>query len=332
MQMQRVKMRDRIIELVNSNGPVLPVEVASKVGIDSLLANAYLSELVDSGTIKRSEEKVGGANLYFNPSQSSAVAARLKDLGVKVQKTAGMYKASTEKVTPEVAAKRQAFSERLNEIERRERDIQARVPEAIPKSVSEEVTKRLYEDSKPKLRIIQKEEPKPKIPETQETLKEQTTIAVESSESEIVIEEPTLTVEKEEPKVVEQKPEQKSLFDQAKALVKKTIAKPLIKETEFVSKATAFLTEKGANIISKELTKGGKEAELVVELASDFGTNKFYVALRNKKSLNEGDLSLVYTEALNKKLPALILTNGKMTKTAQDYLKTVGGLLKVKTL
>ena len=125
---------------------------------------------------------------------------------------------------------------------------------------------------------------------------------------------------------------QTPLLEQAKNIVKKTIKKLTLKETEFVSKAISFLTEKGAKIIQKDLTRGGKEAELIVELASDFGAEKLFVALRNKKSINEADLSLVYSAALDKKIPAIILTNGKLTKTAQEYLKTVGGLLKVKTL
>lgn len=46
-------MKEKILEVVKLGGPVLPVEIVSKTGGDSLIANAYLSDLVDDGQLKK---------------------------------------------------------------------------------------------------------------------------------------------------------------------------------------------------------------------------------------------------------------------------------------
>ncbi len=58
-------MREQILEVVKENGPILPVEIVSKTGGDSLVANAFLSDLVESGQLKKSEERIGSVNLYL---------------------------------------------------------------------------------------------------------------------------------------------------------------------------------------------------------------------------------------------------------------------------
>ena len=74
-------MLEKIYEFVQKNGPTLPVEVASKLNTDSLLASAYLSQLVESGKLVSSKEKVGGAMLYFLPGlQSNIFLIRIQDI------------------------------------------------------------------------------------------------------------------------------------------------------------------------------------------------------------------------------------------------------------
>ena len=67
---------DKAFDVVKT-GPVLPVEVASKLGVDSFLANAYLSQLVDTGKIKQSTERVGNSFVYFLAGQEGAATTRI---------------------------------------------------------------------------------------------------------------------------------------------------------------------------------------------------------------------------------------------------------------
>ena len=55
----------KIIDILKSKGPGLPVQIASQVGISSLFAGAFLSELAGGKEVKISKMKVGGSPLYF---------------------------------------------------------------------------------------------------------------------------------------------------------------------------------------------------------------------------------------------------------------------------
>ena len=77
-------MREQILEVVKENGPILPVEIVSKTGGDSLVANAFLSDLVESGQLKKSEELIGSVNLYFIEGQEDQVKKRLTELDVNL--------------------------------------------------------------------------------------------------------------------------------------------------------------------------------------------------------------------------------------------------------
>ena len=86
--------------------------------------------------------------------------------------------------------------------------------------------------------------------------------------------------------------------------------------------------EKWANtnsIAIKEILlekKGELRAKVTVK--SNIGEIDFLAIYKDKKSISESDLSLAYQEGLNAKLPALFVTNGKLTKNSQQYLEGLG--------
>ena len=88
-------------------GPTLPVEVASKIGVDSFLANAYLIQLTETNKLKSSKELVGGSHLYFLSGQENYATRKAESLigQVKDAKTASKFQSSPASVTPEIAQK-----------------------------------------------------------------------------------------------------------------------------------------------------------------------------------------------------------------------------------
>ena len=60
---------------------------------------------------------------------------------------------------------------------------------------------------------------------------------------------------------------------------------------------------------------------MVVKLPSRIGSLKFYVKSKNKKSITNADLSLAYHEGERRNLPTLLLTTGKPTKKALNYIE-----------
>jgi len=65
--------KNRIIEILRDKGPSLPVQISSQIGISSLFAGAFLSELAGENIVKISHTKVGGSPLYFLPGQEEAL-------------------------------------------------------------------------------------------------------------------------------------------------------------------------------------------------------------------------------------------------------------------
>lgn len=335
---QSPNILDRILELVQKTGPVLPVDIASKLGLDSFLASAYMQQLVEQGRLSVGKERIGGSQIFFTPGQESSAAAKVKALVEAGKKTARMF-AKEVPSNPEVQKKRDEFAARLSEIESKEKKSKLVEPHAVLqpghkvmpitiKHVSEEV------GSVPERAVGGLMMPKPKIveeikPAPKEKEKEPEPVVTEVEE--VHYEKPKLEVPEPapEPEAAEElKP--KSPFREA---IEKTFLKKPEKPVEpcpLVDAALAMLVDSGSEIISKELTKKGKEANITFDLPTKLGNLRMLAVVRNKKSITEADLSMAYTEGTNKKIPVLFVTNGKLTKLAQSYLQVISGLLKFK--
>ena len=68
-----IQTKKKIIDIIKLHGPSLPVQIASKVGISSLFAGAFLSEAANEELLKISNMKVGGSPLYFIKGQEYAL-------------------------------------------------------------------------------------------------------------------------------------------------------------------------------------------------------------------------------------------------------------------
>jgi len=346
---------DKVLEIVQKSQGVLPVEVASKLGVDSFLANAYLSQLAETGKIVRSNTRIGGTNLYFIPGQEKLAESKISSILEQAKKTAKMYapEGAANKTNPEIEQKRQAFAERLREIEEKEPKKGKKViPNAVPepghkvmpitiKHVSQEVVgtdpgRAVGGQLMPKLKPEPIIEPKVKEPEPEEPIKEIVKPAVQEK---LETKEP-ITAEPEFEEVAYNELEIKTGIDeQPKDGIREVIEKTFLKKPEkpmepgpLVDAALAMLVDAGADIIFRELKKKGKEADITFDLPTKIGNIRMLAIVRDKKSITEADLSMAYTEGVNKKTPVVFITNGKMTKTAQSYHQVIAGMLKFKQL
>jgi len=345
---------DKVLEIVQKSQGVLPVEVASKLNLDSFLANAYLSQLVESGKIKRSTVRVGGSYLYFLPGQEKLAESRIGSLIGPTQKTARMFAPEgAEKATPEVEQRRLAFVNRLKDIESGETKLRQakkmspnqftepgnRIMPITLKKVSQDVV-----GHEPSVAVGGQLMPKPKkeeVVEEIETVPEPAKVEPESEEivetepEEVTYEELEIKTGIEEQPKVEQKEEEKPAKSFAREVFEKTFFKkpeaPL-EPGKVVDTALAFLVDAGADIISKELKKKGKDADIVADIPTKIGNIKMLILVRDKKSITEADLSIAYTEGIHRKFPVLFITNGKPTKLARKYHEVIAGLVKFKSL
>ena len=64
-------MKEKILLVLKKRGPSLPVRISNEVGLSTLFASAFLSELISEKKIKISNMKVGNSPLYFLPGQEN---------------------------------------------------------------------------------------------------------------------------------------------------------------------------------------------------------------------------------------------------------------------
>ena len=113
-------MREKILNYISENGPTLPVDIVKLTGGDSLISNAYLSELVSSKEILKSDELVGTANIYYLPGQEDKLKNKLSEL-IDFKKTPKNFQTKKVVETPELIKRREEFNNRLKLIEDREK-------------------------------------------------------------------------------------------------------------------------------------------------------------------------------------------------------------------
>lgn len=268
--------KEKIVEIISEEGPLLPVEIAAKAELNSFLAKGYLEDLLKEGKVKAEKQKAGSEPLFYLPGQEDRLEEKREEAentAVKIKN----YKERKIEENPELKKKREEFMERLRKIENREREQEEENTEEEREPESEEEEKKSSFKDKIKESVFQKKEERE---EEQE--------------------------EKEKEKVEEE-------------------------EESFLKKAEDFLENNEVKIIEK-IDEKKKREELIVSIPSKLRPIKHIVMIRDKKKLSKSDLALAYTKSLEEKMPSLVITHGKLTKTAKEYLNNTGELLTVKQL
>jgi hypothetical protein len=125
---------------------------------------------------------------------------------------------------------------------------------------------------------------------------------------------PSLQKRKEVPKKIEEI--QKKI---EKPIEKRKIAKKIDKN-QFLDSIFNYFSRNKINILSKEIIRK-TEIDFVVQVPSAVGKLEYYCKAKNKKRINDSDLASVFAQGQLRKLPALFLTNGELTKRAKEMLQ-----------
>jgi hypothetical protein len=92
-------MRDKILQLVQIKGPILPVDIRSAMKVDSMIVSAFLSELIKGGKVKSSHAKIGSSPLYYVNGQEKELEQLREYLHPKTRETFDLLK--EKKVLPD---------------------------------------------------------------------------------------------------------------------------------------------------------------------------------------------------------------------------------------
>ncbi len=278
--------KSEVFEVVKSHGPIIPIRIKKVIGRgDSVIVGAYLSQLLKSGDVKITSVKIGGSPFYYVSGQESKLDALSEHLNEKDKRTYFLLR--------EKNVLRDSTQEPLVRVSLRN------IPDFAKKvNVNLKSGKELFwkhyslSDSEAVEHIknllgVKKPEPvkeevsKPKVQEE---------------------------VEKE---VVEKQDAQTRLDP-----------KPIQRSdmSEFETRVRSYFISKEIEVLSFDQVRNNREYDFHVNIPTSVGKAEYFCKCRNKKSVNEGDLSSAYLAGLKKRLPVLFITTGEVNKSTKESL------------
>src|SRR3989344_674563 len=286
-----IENRDKIMDFVRSNGPVLPVQISRELKIDTFFSGAMLSELVANKLVKISSAKIGGSPVYYINGQESKLEILYKSLPEKEKEAYNLLK--TNKILKDSELE-PSIKVALRSIKDFSIPVMADVGKGVEQFWKWHLTSNEEADSILRSKYLGKEELKTHVEIKKEDVKQQ-----EISPLQV--------------KLAEEKP---------KAARKRTLT------DEFLEEVENYLRKNNIMIVNKLDVKKNKESEMIVSFNSELGKLTYLLLAKNKKKVSEIDLSLALNQGNIKKLPVLFLSKGELAKKARESLNsTYKGIL-----
>lgn len=313
--------RDSALDFLRRNGPSLPSALAHYLGSSIMLASAVLSELTAHKLVKISKLKIGGSPIYYLDGQEPALEnifyTRLNE---KDKKTYDLLKAKRVLKDNELDPLTRVSLKNLGDF-------------AVPISVNVSGEKILFwkwfltaeSDLKSILDSYFNKKEKGELPSEKDVNNQREVQSKLSQEAVEETVEKAKEVNKEEPSSFIKLNNSSSSSSITDENLDKFIGEnppevsvnALASESDFFKSVVDFLKSKQCEIKTlKRISK--REFELVVVFSSPFGSMEAYCYAWDKKKFNESDISKVFLNAYLRKLPAVLLTHGELTKRARN--------------
>ncbi|MFH1072773.1 MAG: hypothetical protein V1743_05065 [Nanoarchaeota archaeon] len=313
--------KDDVLNFVKLNGPSVPNDIKKKLGSDTMIIGAMLSELVGEKKLKVSNTKVGGSPAYYAPGQESRLQNIAKYLNEKDQR-------AYELLRGRAILRDYSLSPLMRVAMRSIRDF------AIPVEVSvggqREIFWKWYLLSNQQAETMIKQQLH--VPEKKLVPKEEKPVQDVLAKKEVVQKQEHIKPQQpdvaDKPAVLEKKaPEQKTLVQKELLPTKEEPAKEKAKQKPrkektslFLEQVNAFFAQNLIEIIETNIIKKSSEIDFIITVPSAIGKAQYYCKAKSKKSITEGDLSTAYVTGESKKLPVLFLSNGTLSKRAKEML------------
>ncbi len=287
---------EKIMQLANIT-PVQPINIARALSRDSFTASAMLSELVGKGKLKISHLKLGSSPLYYVPEKSSQLKDYIKYLNDKDQKTA--------KLLEEEKILRENEQDPLTKV-----SLKSLKDFAMPLEVQLGEQKEIFW----KWYLITNSE-------AEEIIKQKLNIKKQEDQTE---HKPSnLATETKSPETKEELP--KKIQEKQHKLTEKTQeTKPI--SQDFFKQAQDFFKQNNITINEHQQIKKNTEYFFDIQIKTPVGELNYYCIVKNKKRITDSDITNTFVQAQMKKLPALLISEGELTKKATELLKQLKGI------
>jgi len=344
---------EKILSVLKTQGPSLPVHISRNIEIDMIFASAFLSELVSNKEVRVSNMKVGGSPIYYIPGQEEQLEKYYKYLNGKEKEAFLLLK---EKKVLEDKNQEPPIRVALRNIKDfayhfyidqegyqklfwRLHTIPEEKARKIVKGEEniENDEKSKIEEKREKINLIEK------IGKERENKPDRKNITVEKNDDEVNYEEgndeKSFESEKKsgnseknqevrgngQEEKEEKEEEQLLAIDENKKGNKKS---DLVNE-----KVLTFFKEKNIEMIEEKEDK--KHSYMAtIKTYSNLGEIKFLCVVRDKKNISGDDIMIASQKAQNLKKPLLLITDekSKISNDAKKFLEKNKGLIKLKKL
>lgn len=297
------QLKEKILSILRTRGPSLPVHISSQIGQSILFTSAFLSELVAEKKIKFSNMKVGSSPVYFIPEQFP-----------KLEKFSEHLKSKEKEAY--LLLKEKKFLVDENQEPAIRVALRALKDFAIPFEHNSKLIWRYFT-------IPAQDYQKPQ----DLTVPMATKLKIESDEkkhSEQVPQKKVEIFDKKEQEKTQQKPNEKKETKMKKSSKKKSQKKSSKTSDKFFDKIKSTLNQKEIEITD---IIGIAKNELTLKIKEN-QNEKILVAF-NKKRIAETDIVKAHQKAKESNLPYIILSKGEPTKKIQNFLEAAKHLDKL---
>jgi hypothetical protein len=305
------KTKEKILSIIKERGPSFPVQIARTINISPLFTSVFLSELYEDSKLKMSNIKIGSSSLYYLTGQEQMLENFIEHLNQREREAFFLIKSSLvledEKQTPITRVALRAIKDFAS-------------PFKITINNAEKIFWKYYllsdDDFDRKIRrILDPLAPIEEKPKQEEAKVKEKVAEVKQPEAD----------EKIELEIKEAKVKEGDMSGNLGSIHK---AKSTKKTTsQFAEKIKDYLTAKDIEILSSILEK---KKEFMAKIRTDtmFGKQEYYLIAKDKKKINETDITLALQKAQSEKMLALILSPGEIDKKAHPHLKEWKNLVK----
>lgn len=293
--------KEKIVSIIRMRGPTIPKDLMKTFNTDTFMIGAALSELAKEGRILISHTKIGGSPFYYVPEQKERLQEISRYLNDKDKKT---YELLKERKVIKDIDESPLTRVSLRNIKDYAKPIEVKTKESAELfwkwyMLSNEQAGDLIRE-----RYFKVKEEKKEKEEKRPELKKEIIEEIEKDKEEIKED-----VEEEKKEIIE-KPEE----TQQQAVLSYDIKDDLLNKTK------KYLNKNNIVIKTIEIIRKNREIDCIIAVPSPVGEIDYYCKVKDKKRCNDGDLASVFVKAQMKKLPALFITTGEVTKKAKEML------------
>ena len=124
-------------------------------------------------------------------------------------------------------------------------------------------------------------------------------------------------------------PQQLAQQSESKKPLSKVAKKPKPqKSNEFIEHIKSFLEKKDIELL-KEISSDKRELIGKIRINSGFGKLIFLLIAKNKKKLQQSDITLAYQKAIEEKMPCYILAYEEPSKKTLEFLEFYKNIIKI---